>query len=317
MGGRHNGGGFEHEPVMITEIVDVFASVPSGVVVDATLGGGGHADAILRSRDDLSLVGLDQDPMALAAAADRLASHGERVRLVRCRFDRLAASLDELSVASAVGVLFDLGVSSPQVDLPERGFSYRTDGPLDMRMDTDQELTAEVLVNQADGKELAAMIRRYGDERFASRIADVIVAARPVSGTAELAELVRSAIPAATRRRGGHPAKRTFQALRIAVNQELDVLEPALEQAIDRLIPGGRGAVLTYHSGEDRIVKAVLRAAEAVSPSPRGLPVELAPEGSIALIRRGGVTPTVEEKARNPRAASARLRVFEKLEIAA
>jgi 16S rRNA (cytosine1402-N4)-methyltransferase len=317
MGGRHDGRRFEHEPVMVAEIVDVFASVPSGVVVDATLGGGGHADAILRSRHDLSLVGLDQDPMALAAAADRLAAHGDRVQLVRCRFDRLAAQLDDISVANVVGVLFDLGVSSPQVDLPERGFSYRTDGPLDMRMDTDQELTAEVLVNQAGGRELASVIRRYGDERFASRIADAIVAARPVSGTAELAELVRSAIPAAARRRGGHPAKRTFQALRIAVNEELDVLEPALDQAIDRLLPGGRGAVLTYHSGEDRIVKAVLRAAEAVSPAPRGLPVELAPEGSIALIRRGGVTPTVEEKERNPRAASARLRVFEKLEIAA
>lgn len=312
-----DGGAFAHEPVMAVEVEATFAPVPPGTVLDATVGGGGHADLLLRSRDDLRVVGLDQDPAALAAAAERLAVHGTRVQLRRCRFDRLDATLDELGVDDLVGVLFDLGVSSPQLDRPERGFSYRTDGPLDMRMDTDAPMTADVLVNHTDASELAALLRRYADERFASRIAAAIVAARPIEGTARLAEIVRSAIPAAARRRGGHPAKRTFQALRIAVNDELEILAPTLRQAIDRLVPGGRGAVLTYHSGEDRIVKRVLRDAEATRTAPRGLPVEPELTGAIVLIGRGGRTPTAEEIERNPRASSARLRAFEKRPTAA
>lgn len=307
---------FAHEPVMKTEVLEAFAPVPAGTLVDATLGGGGHADAILRSRGDLRVVGIDQDPAALAAATARLSIHGVRVQVARGRFDRLDAILTDLGIDDVVGVLFDLGVSSPQFDLPERGFSYRADGPLDMRMNPDQTLSADILVNHTDGRELASILLRYSDERFATRIAEAIVAARPVTGTSQLADIVRDAIPAAARRRGGHPAKRTFQALRIAVNEELGVLEPALRQAIDRLRPEGRGAVLSYHSGEDRIVKAVLRDVEATRIAPPGLPVESDLDGDVRLIRRGGQVPADSEISRNPRAGSARLRVFEKLDVA-
>lgn len=305
---------FEHEPAMLDEVVELFEPVPPGVVIDATIGGGGHADAILRSRDDLRLVGLDHDDAALAAAGRRLAPHGDRVTLRRARFDRLGATLDELGIDGIVGVLFDLGVSSPQLDRSDRGFSYRHDGPLDMRMDTRSSRTADDLVNRADPAELARVLQTYADERYAMRIARAIVAARPISGTVELADVVRSAIPAATRRTGGHPAKRTFQALRIAVNEELDVIEPALEDSVDRMVTAGRGAVLTYHSGEDRIVKRVLRERSRPADTPRKLPVLDSPDDRsvLMLLDRGGRTPRAEEIERNPRAASARLRTFEK-----
>ncbi|MDH3752780.1 MAG: 16S rRNA (cytosine(1402)-N(4))-methyltransferase RsmH [Acidimicrobiia bacterium] len=304
---------FAHDPVMCDEIVEMFGPVPPGVVVDATLGGGGHADALLRARRDLDLVGIDQDDTAIAAAGRRLTAHGDRVTLRRARFDGLGIALDELGIESVVGVLFDLGVSSPQFDRADRGFSYRADGPLDMRMDASNDLTAADLVNDAEAGELASILRRYADERHAGRIARAIVAARPVSGTAELAEIVRNAIPAATRRTGGHPAKRTFQALRIAVNRELDVIEPALTQAIELLVPTGRGAVLSYHSGEDRIVKRVLRDNERTAVGPRHMPVTAPATGAIRLIFRNGRKPSSEEIERNPRAASARLRAFEKV----
>ncbi len=301
---------FNHRPVMVDEVVSLVAAGPPGDVLDATVGGGGHAEAILQARSDLGIVGLDRDPRALLAAGSRLAPFGDRVRLRRARFDQLAAVLADLGVEDLAGFVFDLGVSSPQLDWPERGFSFRHDGPLDMRMDPDGPRTAADVVNTYPVRELASVLRRYGDERFAPRIAAAIVAARPLHTTARLAEVVVSAIPAAARRTGGHPAKRTFQALRIEVNDELEVLAPALEAALDRLSVGGRGVVLTYHSGEDRIVKDVFRRRSARS-GPARLPVE-GPEPDYAVLRPLGRRPQAEEVAANRRAASARLRSIER-----
>jgi len=308
--------GFQHAPVMVDEVVGLFAPVPEGWVVDATVGGGGHADALLAAHGQLRVLGLDQDPDALAAATERLAPHGSRVRLVRARFDRLVDVAHAEGASPVVGVLFDLGVSSPQFDRPDRGFSYRTAGPLDMRMDPAGPLTAEDIVNRWSEQDLADLLRRNSDERHAGRIAAAVVAHRPLHSTTELAEVVRSAIPAATRRRGGHPAKRTFQALRIAVNAELDILGPTLDDAIDALHPAGRVAVLSYHSGEDRIVKDRLRlAATGGCTCPAGLPCGCSARATVRLLRSGGWTPTTAEVEANPRAASARLRAAEKLPV--
>src|SRR5690606_7827067 len=237
-------------------VTALLAEVPDGTFVDATLGGAGHARAVLEAHPGLDLLGIDQDPVALEAAAANLEGMGERVRLRRARFDSLADTVAQASIERVSGVLFDLGVSSPQLDVADRGFSFRNDGPLDMRMDPDAGTTAHAIVNTWDAAAIADALRRFGDERFARRVADAIVAARPLDSTTALAEVVRNAIPAATRRTGGHPAKRTFQALRIVVNQEIDILPGAIDQAIEVLAPGGRVLVLAYHSGEDRIVKA-------------------------------------------------------------
>lgn len=301
---------FVHRPVMVDEVVALAASGPAGDVLDATVGGGGHAAAILSARSDLGLVGLDRDPNALAAATIRLAPFGNRVQLRRARFDQLRTVLDELGVAELSGFIFDLGVSSPQLDQAARGFSFRQDGPLDMRMDPDGPLTAADIVNDYPANQLARVLRLYGDERFASRITAAVVAARPITTTAQLAEIVVGAIPAAARRTGGHPATRTFQALRIEVNSELVILRPALEAALDVLSVGGRGVVLTYHSGEDRIVKDVFRQ-RTTSDTPARLPVAPA-EPSYAVIRPLGRRPRPEEVALNRRAASARLRSIER-----
>lgn len=307
--------GFRHAPVMVEEVVGLFAPVPEGWVVDATVGGGGHAAALLAAHGQLRVLGLDQDPEALAAATERLAPHGPRARLVRARFDALAQVADTEGAEPVVGVLFDLGVSSPQFDRPGRGFSYRHEGPLDMRMDPEAALTADDIVNHWNEQDLAALLRRNSDERYAGRIASAIVAHRPVHSTTELAEVVRDAIPAAARRRGGHPAKRTFQALRIAVNAELDILGPSLDDAIGVLRPGGRIAVLSYHSGEDRIVKDRLRlAATGGCTCPPGLPCGCGARPMVRLLRPGGWTPSAAEVEVNPRAASARLRAAERLE---
>jgi len=297
---------FEHLPVMVDDVVALFAEVPPGVVLDATVGGGGHSAAILESRTDLSILGIDQDPAALRATADRLGPYEDRVRLVHCRFDRVGQALEEASVSSLSGFLFDLGVSSPQLDWAGRGFSFRHDGPLDMRMNPESPTTADSVVNGYEVGELEKMLRRNSDERFAYRIAQAVVAARPLRSTAQLAEVVRSAIPAAARRTGGHPAKRAFQAIRIEVNEELDVLRPGLDKALDVLAPGGKGLVLTYHSGEDRIVKDVFRA-HTQSPDPPGLPVEQTP-ANYSLVRPVARQPQPQELQRNPRASSARLR---------
>ena len=307
---------FQHRPVMVDEIVAAFVTVPPGVVFDGTVGGGGHAEALLASRADLSIVGVDRDPAALAAAAERLAPYAGRFTVVHATFDDLVQVLHDLPtpVDRLSGALFDLGVSSPQFDLGRRGFSYRLDGPLDMRMDPTQSLSAADVVNGYAVDDLTRVIRRYGDERFAPRIARAIVAARPIGSTGQLAEIVRTAIPAATRRRGGHPARRTFQAIRIEVNAELEVLPVALDAAIDVTVPAGRIAVLSYQSGEDRIVKDRFRRGTGVCDCPSDLPCVCGARHRLRLVRGIARRPSEEELATNPRATSARLRVAERIE---
>jgi 16S rRNA (cytosine1402-N4)-methyltransferase len=308
---------FDHDPVMRDAIVDTFRLVPSGVVLDATLGGGGHAEAILDSRDDLRLLGLDRDPDALEAATARLDRFGDRVMTHRCRFDDLDEAMGAHSIDALSGALFDLGVSSPQLDRPERGFSYRNEGPLDMRMDSDAPWSADDVVNGYPEADLARVIRQHGDERFAQRIARAIVAARPIETTTQLAEIVTSAIPAPARRTGGHPAKRTFQAIRIEVNGELEVLPEALDKAIGALVPGGRLAVLSYHSGEDRLAKERIRFAETGGcECPPELPCVCGAVKTVRIVRGVPKRPSPDERATNRRASSARLRVAEKLDVA-
>lgn len=305
---------FEHAPVMVDEITAVFASVPSGTVVDATLGGGGHTAALLDSRDDLDVIGIDQDQDALGAATTRLAGYGDRLRTSQRRFDQLDEALAEHDVERISGALFDLGVSSPQLDRGDRGFSYRHEGPLDMRMDADQAWSADDVVNGYSESDLARIIKRYGDERFASRIARAICAARPIQTTTELAAVVTSAIPAAARRTGGHPAKRTFQAIRIEVNDELGVLPEALDQAVRATRPGGRIAVLSYHSGEDRIVKDRFAVAAGACDCPDDLPCVCGAIQTVRIVRGVPKRASDAERQRNRRAASARLRVVERVE---
>lgn len=306
---------FIHESVMLDEIVEVFSGMPAGTFVDATLGGAGHSVAVLAAHGNVTLLGIDQDDAALEAAARRLdaAGLGGRAALRRARFEAVGQVVEGEGIGAIAGALFDLGVSSPQFDVAERGFSYRHDAPLDMRMDRSRELSADIVVNTYSAEQLATIIHDYSDERFAGRVAKAIVAHRPITGTAHLAEVVTNAIPAATRRRGGHPAKRTFQALRIEVNQELEILPVALRAAIDLLAPGARLAVLSYHSGEDRIVKSVMREAESGGCTcPTGLPCGCGATPTVKRVRvRREATPA--ESARNPRAASARLRVVEKI----
>ena len=294
---------------MLDEVVALIDGLPSGIFLDATLGGGGHAEAVLEAHDGLEVLGIDRDPAALSAAASRLGRFGQRAKFHRSRFDQLDDVTDQSTGLS--GFLFDLGVSSPQLDLADRGFSFRNDGPLDMRMDTDAELNASQVVNDYDKRDLAELIRRYSDERFASKIAAAIVAARPLHTTGQLAETVVAAIPAPARRKGGHPAKRTFQAIRIEVNDELRILRPALDGVLDLLVPGGRGLVITYHSGEDRIAKDAFRLRSATDQLP-GLPVE-ADKPDFEIVRPMARRPSDEELERNPRAASARLRAIERV----
>jgi 16S rRNA (cytosine1402-N4)-methyltransferase len=312
-----------HVPVLLERVLELLQPALEGrpaVMVDATLGLGGHAEALLQRFPQVRLIGLDRDPEALARSGERLSPYGERVRLVHAVYDEIAEVLDAEDIARADGVLFDLGVSSMQLDLAERGFAYSQDAPLDMRMDPTRGQTAGDVVNGYSGKELARVIREYGEERFASRIADAIVRQRakaPLTSSAALVELVRDAIPAATRRTGGNPAKRTFQALRIEVNAELDVLERAIPAALDALAVGGRIVVLAYHSLEDRIVKRALTAATA-STVPPDLP--FIPEGSepaLRLLVRGSEDASPLEVEANPRAASVRLRAAERVREAA
>ena len=309
-------GEFRHEPVMLAEILDVFAAVPAGWLVDMTLGGGGHSRRLLEERPDCRLLGLDQDLAALAAATSRLSPYGERAVICHTRFDSLSDVMAAHSIDHVSGVLFDLGVSSHQFDEGERGFSYRFDGPLDMRMNPTLGRTAADVVNEYSLDDLTRVLREYGDERFAYRIANALVAHRPIRSTGELAEIVRAAIPAAARRTGGHPAKRTFQALRIEVNQELDVLPEALNQAIDAASIGGRVAVLSYHSGEDRIVKRTFRtAASGGCRCPQGYPCGCGAVATVRIVRPEKRVPSTSEIERNPRAASAILRVAEKITV--
>jgi 16S rRNA (cytosine1402-N4)-methyltransferase len=308
-----------HVPVMLERVLALLAPAlagPSPVLVDANLGLGGHAEALLAAHPGLHLVGIDRDPTAIERSTRRLAPYAGRTTLVRAVSDELAEVLESAGRPRVRGVLFDLGVSSPQLDEAGRGFAYSYDAPLDMRMDPEQELTADVVVNTYSEGELTRILRDYGEERFASRVARYIARERaqePIASTKRLAEIVREAIPAATRRTGGNPAKRTFQALRIEVNGELVALERALPAALDALAVGGRVVVLSYHSLEDRLAKQVLTA-RTRDTSPAGLPVPLkAHQPRFRMVTRGAELPEEEEVARNPRAASARLRAAERI----
>jgi 16S rRNA (cytosine1402-N4)-methyltransferase len=312
-----------HEPVMLDRVVALLAPALEGtdpVVVDATIGLGGHSEALLARFDSLQLIGLDRDQQALALATERLAPFAARATLVHAVYDEVAQVLADLGRERVQGVLFDLGVSSLQLDDRERGFAYAQDAPLDMRMDQSRGITAADVVNTYGAADLARVLQKYGEERFARRIADAVVrerATEPFTGTARLAELVRSSIPAATRRKGGHPAKRTFQALRIEVNGELASLERALPDAVAALAVGGRIAVLSYHSLEDRFTKRLL-VAGATSSAPPDLPIiPEAQQPTLRLLTRGAEVPSEAEVAGNPRAASAKLRAAERLRDAA
>jgi 16S rRNA (cytosine1402-N4)-methyltransferase len=305
----------EHEPVMVGEVVALFAPVPAGLVVDATAGRGGHAAALLTQHAHLRVLCLDRDPEAVRATAQRLSSFGERAVVRHARFDRFFDEVDLVGEGAGdlSGVFFDLGVSSPQLDNPMRGFSYRHDGPLDMRMDPTGGPTAAEVVNEWDEETLARLFAANGEGRFARRIAHSLTKARPVSSTVELAEIIRAAIPAAARRHGGHPARRVFQALRIAVNEELEVLMQTLPEAIAALAPGGRCVTLAYHSGEDRLIKsAFAEAASGGCNCPPGLPCTCGASPLGRLVFRGARRPTPAEVATNRRAESARLRAFER-----
>jgi 16S rRNA (cytosine1402-N4)-methyltransferase len=315
-----------HIPVMLTEVVALLAPALQApltdqagqcdcVLVDCTLGLGGHAHALLTACPEAQLIGLDRDPQALALAGDRLAEFSDRITLVEAGFDELPQVLSRLRRPKVQGILLDLGVSSLQIDDLERGFAYAHDAPLDMRMGP-QQLTAAQVLNTYSKADLARILRTYGEERFADRIAGRIVAERerePFSTSARLVRLLYDTVPAASRRSGGHPAKRTFQALRIEVNGELAALESVLPQAIAALAVHGRIAVLAYHSLEDRLVKQILGLV-ARDQAPRDIPVvpaELRPQ--LRLLTRGAMRPSAAEIVRNPRAASARLRAAERI----
>lgn len=313
-----------HVPVLRDRVVELLApalQAPGAVMVDATVGIGGHTESILRICPGARVVGIDRDQEALGLAGDRLARFGDRFTPVHAVYDELPQVLTDLGLAarlSVSAVLLDLGVSSLQLDEPERGFAYRHDAPLDMRMDQDTAITAADVLNTYDQGDLERILRDYGEERFAKRVASAVVRGRaqePFANSQRLVELLRSVIPAASQKSGGHPAKRTFQALRIEVNGELDALKAALPVALDALALGGRIAVLSYHSLEDRLTKQALSAG-ARSGTPDGLPVEL-PELApyLRLLTRGAEEPTAVQVGINPRAASARLRAAERTRV--
>ncbi|MCP2256957.1 16S rRNA (cytosine1402-N4)-methyltransferase [Streptoalloteichus tenebrarius] len=308
-----------HVPVLLDRVLDLLEPALAGgpaVCVDATLGLGGHTEALLTRFPELTVVGLDRDPHALELSARRLAPFGDRARLVHAVYDELPSALADLGIPEVRGVLFDLGVSSMQLDEAERGFAYAQDAPLDMRMDPTRGITAAEVLNSYSAAELTRILRDYGEERFASRIAAAIVRERqkePFRDSARLVRLLYDVVPAASQRTGGHPAKRTFQALRIEVNGELEVLRRALPAALDALAVGGRIVVLSYHSLEDRMVKRAL-AERSTSRTPPGLPVELPGHGpQFRLLVRGSEPASDEEIAANPRASSVRLRAAERL----
>jgi 16S rRNA (cytosine1402-N4)-methyltransferase len=312
-----------HLPVMTDRVLALLApslETAGAVLVDATLGRAGHAAALLSSHPGLTLIGIDTDDAAIDESRRLLSAHAGRFSLVHATYDEIPAILARLGYVSAQGILFDLGVSSPQLDDPGRGFAYSRDAPLDMRMDRTRQLTAADVVNTYPAARLARVLREFGEERFARRIADAVVAERarePLTSTMRLSEIIRDSIPAAARRTGGNPAKRTFQALRIEVNGELETLHRALPAALDVVAVGGRIVVLAYHSLEDRAVKRAL-ADRATDTTPRGLPVSLpASRPRFRLLTRGAERPSADELAANPRAASARLRAAERVRAAA
>ena len=308
---------FSHKSVLLKETVDLLNVRPGGVFLDGTVGGGGHAYEILRRLSGTGrLIGIDQDEDAIRAASERLSEYADRVTLVHANYAEFKTVLQRLGIEKLDGILLDLGVSSHQFDEAERGFSYRTDAPLDMRMDRSQDKTAKDIINTYTAAELYRMIRDYGEDPFAKNIAKHIVRAReqaPVETTMQLVEIIRQAIPAKIRNKGGHPAKQTFQAVRIELNRELDVLKASLSDMIDALSPGGRMAVIIFHSLEDRIVKQAFRTAENPCICPPDFPVCVCGRKSLGKVLTGKpVTASAEEDEENPRAKSAKLRVFEK-----
>ncbi|MBO4853908.1 MAG: 16S rRNA (cytosine(1402)-N(4))-methyltransferase RsmH [Oscillospiraceae bacterium] len=308
---------YGHKPVLLEACLDALAIRPNGVYVDATMGRAGHSLEIVRRLDGGRLIGIDRDESAICAARVRLADYADRVTLVHSNFDRIGEILDELRISAVDGMLFDLGVSSPQLDDAQRGFSYKNDAPLDMRMDRAAPLTAREVVNTWPYEELRRILFVYGEERYAPAIAAAICRARekrPVETTQELAELIRDAMPAKALREKQHPAKRSFQAIRIAVNGELEALESVLGAAADRLKAGGRLAVISFHSLEDRIVKRTMQEWATGCICPPEFPVCVCGRKPIMkMITRKPVTAGEAELAYNPRSRSAKLRVAEKL----
>ena len=308
---------YRHETVLLRESVEGILGDPDGIYVDCTMGGGGHSVALAnRLGPSGCLVGIDQDPAAVQAGRLRLTGVRPTVHVVQGNFREIGAVLDQLGIGQVDGILFDLGVSSHQIDLPQRGFSYMNNGPLDMRMNPEQSLTAQEIVNTYPEKELARVIFEYGEERWARRIAKFIVEARrnrPLTTTFELVELIAAAIPAAARRQGPHPAKRTFQAIRIEVNGELSILPAALRTAIDRLKPGGKIGVISFHSLEDRIVKNTFAALLGHCVCPPRAPVCICnPRATLRLLGKP-IAPSLAEVEANSRSRSAKLRIAEKV----
>ncbi|NMB46293.1 MAG: 16S rRNA (cytosine(1402)-N(4))-methyltransferase RsmH [Firmicutes bacterium] len=309
---------YQHVPVLAQKVVELLCWRQGGVFVDATVGGGGHARLLLEALGaETKLIAFDQDPTALDAASKALQDKADQVTFIHSNFVHISSILTERGLVPIDGVLFDLGVSSPQLDVAERGFSYRHDAPLDMRMDPDSPVTAAHLVATLSEGELAKVIFDYGEERWAKRIANFIVQERiqsPIRTTGHLVDIIKAAIPAGARREGPHPARRTFQALRIAVNRELEFLEKALVDAVKILVPRGRIAVISFHSLEDRIVKKTFSKLAAPCRCPRDLPVCVCGEqAEIEILTRRPIVPAATETAQNPRARSAKLRVAQKV----
>lgn len=309
---------FNHKSVLLNETVDSLCVKPQGIYVDGTLGGGGHASEVAaRLGDGGRLIGIDQDADAIAAASERLAPFGDKITVVRSNYERIAQVLDELEIPQVDGIYLDLGVSSFQLDTAERGFTYREDdAPLDMRMDQRNVLSAYEVVNDYSEENLSRILHEYGEERFARKIAHNICVSRqqaPIRTTGELIEIIKRSIPAKIRATGGHPAKRTFQAIRIEVNQELTVLSESLDGMIDLLNDGGRLCVITFHSLEDRIVKNIFRKNEHPCTCPPEFPVCVCGKKSKGtVVTRKPILPGEEEMETNPRSKSAKLRVFER-----
>ena len=306
---------FKHIPIMLEEVIEGLDIKPDGIYVDGTLGGGGHSYEIAkRLVSGGRLIGIDQDEAAIKAAGARLSGFGDRVTIVRSNYAQMVSVLQSLGIEQVDGILLDLGVSSHQLDNAERGFSYMEDAPLDMRMDRRQEKTAGDIVNFYSQAELTRIIRDYGEDKFAAKIAAKIIGFRenkPVETTGELAEIIKSAIPMKYRLTGGHPAKRTFQAIRIELNRELEILEESIEGMLDTLSDRGRMAVITFHSLEDRIVKSAFKKAESPCTCPPDFPICVCGKKSKGFVAsRKPLIPSEEEMERNPRAKSSKLRIF-------
>ncbi|MDO5590218.1 MAG: 16S rRNA (cytosine(1402)-N(4))-methyltransferase RsmH [Lachnospiraceae bacterium] len=308
---------FVHKSVLLQETIDGLMIKPDGIYVDGTLGGGGHASEVAKRLSDKgSIIGIDQDAAAIEAAGIRLKDFGEKVTIVRSNYCDMKSQLQKLGIDKVDGIVLDLGVSSYQLDTAERGFSYRENAPLDMRMDRRQKMTARDIVNDYEERELFRVIRDYGEDKFAKNIAKHIVAARakaPIETTGQLTEIIRESIPMKFQKKSGHPAKRTFQAIRIELNQELEVLKNSLDAMIDLLNPGGRLCIITFHSLEDRIVKSAFRKNENPCTCPSDFPVCVCGKVSKGtIITRKPILPSEEEMEENSRAKSAKLRIFER-----